>query len=62
MKLKIEPYDCLCELSAFEVNEIEADYSDLVSKVRSKSDTARIIVAGICNLRELNQPRSTQKV
>jgi hypothetical protein len=46
MKLKIEPYDCLCELSAFEVNEIEADYSDFGGKYDRSPDTAEDYCCG----------------
>ena len=40
MKLKIEVYRCLCELSAFEINNVKADYTDFGDKFDRDSENA----------------------
>ena len=40
MDLKIEVYDCLCELKTFEVNGIEANECDFVFKYDHDIDSA----------------------
>lgn len=40
MKLKIEVYSCLCELSEFEINDIKANYEDFGDKYDTEPDLA----------------------
>ena len=46
MELKLEVYGCLCELSTFEINSIEADYDDFGDKYDHDSEKAEDYCCG----------------
>lgn len=46
MKLKLEVYDCLCELSTFEINNVNAYYDDFGDKYDHDSENAEDYCCG----------------
>ena len=59
MKLKLQCYGCLCELKAFEINDIKADYMDF--RTKEDTDTYNAPDYGCGNMQFIPKP-VTQKV
>lgn len=46
MKLELEVYECLCSLSNFRINDIEADYNDFGEKYDHNPEDAEDYACG----------------
>jgi len=58
MKLKFEVFDCLCEMSVFEINDIDADKNDFGTQQDESRETAEQYGCG--NMRFSRRPSTPE--